>query len=71
MATSAKHALLDELLVRGKLKNDAALARELEVAPPTISKVRTRTLPLGAVLRIRINEVFGMAFSEMRELEAA
>ena len=31
-----------------KLKNDAALSRALEVAPPVISKIRHGRLPVGA-----------------------
>ena len=42
--------LLDTLRERMKLKNDAALSRALEVAPPVISKIRHRTLPVGASL---------------------
>ncbi len=49
--------LLDTLRERMKLKNDAALSRALEVAPPVISKIRHRTLPVGASLLIRMHEV--------------
>ena len=40
--------LLDTLRERMQLKNDAALSRLLEVAPPVISKIRHRALPVGA-----------------------
>ena len=47
--------LLDALLDRLVLKNDAALARALEVAPPVISKIRHRRLPVGASILIRMH----------------
>ena len=51
--------LLDTLRERMKLKNDAALSRALEVAPPVISKIRHHRLPVGASLLIRMHEVTG------------
>jgi hypothetical protein len=60
--------LLDTLREKMKLKNDAALSRMLEVAPPVISKVRHRRLPVGASLLIRMHEVTGMSIRELRDL---
>jgi hypothetical protein len=60
--------LLDTLREKMKLKNDAALSRVLEVAPPVISKVRHRRLPVGASLLIRMHEVTGMSIRELRDL---
>ena len=60
--------LLDTLRDRMKLKNDAALSRALEVAPPVISKIRHRTLPVGASLLIRMHEVTDLSIRELREL---
>jgi hypothetical protein len=60
--------LLDGIIARLKLKNDAALARALEVAPPLISKIRHRRLPVGASLLIRIHEVTDLPVHELREL---
>ena len=64
----APHRLLDTLIQRMQLKNDAALCRALEVAPPLISKVRNRKLPLGSGLLIRMHEVSGMSINELRQL---
>lgn len=61
-------ALLDELQQRLRLKNDAALSRALEVAPPVISKIRHRRLPVGASLLIRMHEVCGMSIRDLRNL---
>lgn len=60
--------LLDTLIQNLKLKNDAALSRALEVAPPVISKVRHRRLPVGASLLIRMHEVSEISIRELREL---
>lgn len=62
------NALLDCLLARGQLKNDAALSRLLEVAPPVISKLRHNRLPLGALLVLRINELFDMPIRDIKAL---
>ena len=60
--------LLDALIQRMSLKNDAALSRALEVAPPVISKIRHRRLPIGASLLIRMHEVSDISIKELRNL---
>jgi hypothetical protein len=58
--------LLDFLLGKLGVKNDAALARVLEVAPPVISKVRNLRLPVGPTLLIAMHELTGMSVAELR-----
>ncbi|MDB5770735.1 MAG: hypothetical protein V7606_2581 [Burkholderiales bacterium] len=60
--------LLDALIEKMNLKNDAALSRLLEVAPPVISKIRHRRLPVGASLLIRMHEATDMSIRELRDL---
>ncbi len=60
--------LLDTLINKLALKNDAALSRALEVAPPVISKIRHRRLPVGASLLIRMHEVSDLSIKELRTL---
>ena len=60
--------LLDTLIDKLHLKNDAALSRVLEVAPPVISKIRHRRLPVGASLLIRMHEVSDLSIRELRTL---
>lgn len=60
--------LLDALIERLNLKNDAALSRTLEVAPPVISKIRHGRLPIGASMLIRMHEETGLNIKELREL---
>lgn len=71
-STEAVHYDPDNLLgsIIGKLnlKNDAALSRALEVAPPVISKIRHRRLPVGASLLIRMHEVTDLSIKDLRML---
>jgi len=60
--------LLETLINKLRLKNDAALSRLLEVSPPMISKIRHRRLPVTASLLIRMHEVSDLSISELREL---
>jgi hypothetical protein len=60
--------LLDAVIKKLGLKNDAALSRMLEVAPPVISKIRHRKLPVGASLLIRMHEVSELSIAELRAL---
>lgn len=60
--------VLDAIINKLKLKNDAALSRLLEVAPPVISKIRHNTLPIGATLLLRMHEVSDYSLRELRSL---
>jgi len=60
--------LLESLIEKLNLKNDAALSRALEVAPPLISKIRHRRLPVGASLLIRMHEVSDLSIRDLRHL---
>ncbi len=60
--------LLDALIKHMGIKNDAALSRRLEVAPPVISKIRHKILPVGPNLLIRMHEESGLSIREIRAL---
>jgi len=60
--------VLDAIISKLRLKNDAALSRLLEVAPPVISKIRHQTLPIGATLLLRMHEESEFSIRELREL---
>lgn len=60
--------LLDAIIAKLQLKNDAALSRALEVAPPVISKIRHRTLPIGATILLRMHEVSDFSIRELKAL---
>ncbi len=60
--------LLDAILGKLQLRNDAALSRALEVAPPVISKIRHHKLQVGASILIRMHELTGMPIRDLRDL---
>ena len=67
-ATYDPNKVLDAIMERLNLKNDAALSRALEVAPPVISKIRHRTLPIGATILLRMHEVSEFSIRELKSL---
>jgi hypothetical protein len=69
-ATVDQNKLIDHLLNKMRLKNDAALSRLLEVAPPVISKIRHHRLPVGAALIIRMIEKCDMTLVEVKSFLA-
>lgn len=61
------HGLLDKVMEMAGLKNDAALARYLEVAPPVISKIRHNRMLVGDSLILKFHEIAGMTLPEIRK----
>lgn len=64
-------ALLDSLLVRTRLKNDARLARALGVSPPVISKIRSGKLRVSDGFILRVHETFDLPVREIRAILAS
>lgn len=64
------HWMLDYLLVTYKVKNDAELAKRLNVRSPVISKIRNRKVPVGAPLILEIHEEFELPIKEIKALIA-
>lgn len=60
--------LLDALIEKFSLKNDAALSRKLEVKPPLICKIRRRRTPVTDAMLIRMHEVSDLSIRELRVL---
>ncbi|HYD81139.1 MAG TPA: hypothetical protein VEC06_15145 [Paucimonas sp.] len=60
--------LLDTLQSKLCLKNDAALSRALGVAPPVLSKIRHRRMPVAAGLMIQIHDATQLTIDEIRTL---
>lgn len=60
------NALLNRLSQQLQVKNDAALSRALDVAPPVVSKVRHGRLDIGDTLLIRIHELTGWTVREIK-----
>lgn len=62
------NALIDTIIEVMSLRNDAALARKLEIPPPVISKLRNKRIPIGAAFLITAHEASGIAIREMKAL---
>jgi plasmid maintenance system antidote protein VapI len=58
--------LLDALIARMQLKNDAALARVLLLPPPVISKIRRKQVGITPAIMVRIHDITGLSISEIR-----
>jgi plasmid maintenance system antidote protein VapI len=65
-ARSGPNQLFDYVIEKLGLKNDAALCRVLEVAPPVVSKIRHDKLPVTARMMIKIHEVSGLSIREIK-----
>jgi plasmid maintenance system antidote protein VapI len=59
---------LNRLLRTMNLKNDAALARTLEVTPAIVSRIRNKKAPISANLLLMIHDVSDIAIPELRRM---
>lgn len=60
--------LLDVLIDKLNLKNDAALSRALYLAPPVISKMRHLKLPVSNSFLINAHEESGLSIADLKKL---
>ena len=60
--------LIDTLIARMNVKNDASLAREIGVPREVISKVRHGTRPIGSSLLLKMHEASDISIAELRQL---
>lgn len=70
MKNAKINAVFDKVIATFKLKNDAHLARFLNVAPPVISKMRAGRLLPGASIILSLHENACMDVAEIREMLA-
>lgn len=63
--------LLDEIIKRFGLKNDAALARKANLSPPVVSKMRHEKISLSATIVLALHEAFDMPVQEIKSLAGA
>ncbi len=68
LPTYTPDRFLDRVLGHLQLKNDAALARSLDVTPAIVSRVRNRKLPVSANLLLTVHEHTHIAISELRRM---
>jgi plasmid maintenance system antidote protein VapI len=60
------NGLMDAVMQKLGAKNDAALARGLQVAPPVISKIRHGRLPVGPAMILKCHEIAGLPVPTIR-----
>lgn len=60
------NVLFDRVIRNKPLKNDAALARLLNVAPPVVSKMRRFRLDVGPSMILSLVELGGLSLDEIR-----
>jgi plasmid maintenance system antidote protein VapI len=58
--------LLETIKEKYDLKNDAAIARTLDVAPPVISRIRNGKLEPSSDIILKIHEKLGMPVADIR-----
>ncbi|HEX7642661.1 MAG TPA: hypothetical protein VF472_10695 [Burkholderiaceae bacterium] len=63
--------LLDAIQSKLHINSDAALSRALGVAPPILSKVRHRKVPITPWLIIQIHDAAQLSVEEIRALMGA
>lgn len=62
------NAMLDTILAKLHLRNDAALSRLLEIQAPVISKIRHHRMPVSGALLVRIHEATGLSVRTLQDL---
>ena len=67
MQNQDPNGLLDAVIAQHQLKNDAALARLLDLAPPVISKLRSFKMPVGDSFVLRCIETAGLTLPQVRQ----
>ena len=65
---SMPNHLLNVVIDKLQLKNDAELARALKASPPLISKIRHRKQPVGSALLVRMLEATDLSIRQLYEL---
>jgi hypothetical protein len=58
--------LLDFLIHRKELKNDAGLSRALKVATPVISKIRNKRLAIGDSMLVKMHDLTDLPIKIIR-----
>lgn len=68
MKHTPPHDLLDYVIEQNELRNDAGLARFLDLPPPVISNLRGGRLAFGSTYILRLHEKTEMPVSLIRGL---
>ena len=63
-----ENAVLNHVKDHLGLKNDAALCRKMDVAPPVISLIRKGGLGIGAVNLLRLHVISGISIMSLMDV---
>ncbi len=68
IASYSPDNFLNRLLWKMSLKNDAALARTLDVTPAVVSRIRNKKAPVSANLLLMIHDMTEITIPELRRM---
>jgi plasmid maintenance system antidote protein VapI len=60
--------LLDAVIGKLDLKNDAALCKMMEIQPPVISKIRHNRTAMSSAVLLRLHEATGTSIKELQAM---
>jgi hypothetical protein len=66
--TNNVHPLFDAILKESGFKNDAEMARALDLSRPNLCRMRSKRMEVGPTTIIRIMEAIGMTLPRIRML---
>ena len=62
------NALIDHLITRFNIRTDAALAKMMELQPPTISKMRHGKMSLTPSFILKVHDTFDIPIKEIKQI---
>ena len=68
MIMKPAHPLIDHLLAVYKIKNDASLARRLDLKPSAISKIRSGMMSVNPTFILAAHERLGIPVAQIRKV---
>ncbi len=68
MKTTALHPLLDELIAKEGMRNDANIGRVFGIAPPQLSRIRHGHIEVSDTFRVAIMRRFKWSLKRIDEL---
>ena len=62
------NALIDHLITRFNIRTDAALAKMMELQPPTISKMRHGKMSLTPNFILKVHDTFDIPIKDIKKI---
>ena len=64
----AQNGFFDRLRTELQCRSDRALSQKLRIQPPSLSKMRSGVLPIGATLLVNAHEESNISIKELKSL---